>query len=145
MTRREEVIGAIKAALADVYAPGEGRPIDILRDSGQAASRNVRYAATLDWQREKARRLTHQTDECDLTIILGVMMRSPARDDAALDEVIGLAHSALMADRTLGGVAHDTIYTDAMRETNDEEGVVNVIRHAYTVTYRRPAASMEAQ
>lgn len=143
MSRREYIISAIQRALSQVFAPGESRPVEIMRDSQQVIARSARFALVVDWQREQARRQTNMRDECDLEVGISAMMKCNDRDDAALDELVTAVHDALMSDRTFGGLALETEYRGAARDTvYDGEGAINEIRHVYSVRYQRTSVQL---
>lgn len=141
---RERILQAIETALAEVPAPDQSGFIPIYRDSSQALRATARYALLADWQSETVQTLTSDRDECALRLSISALMVDTERQDAVLDQIITAAHAALMADRTLGGLASAIYRRAASRDTQVAEQIQNEVSQGYEVVYRHKANDMEA-
>lgn len=140
---REQIVKRVMESISSIPAPGRDGVVPVYRDSDEAISRSEVCAYTVDWTKEDVRSLTSAQDECELMIVLGAILRTHERDDAALDHMIAAAHAAVMADRRLGGLCQAIYRRTAGRQTNHEDLINSEIRHGYIVVYRHQAAAMD--
>lgn len=141
---REQILQAVAATLSAVPAPDQTGYVTVYRDGVLAVRRTERFALVVDWASEVAETQTSDRDECSLRLSVSALMVDTLRQDDVLDSVIVAAHAALMADRTLGGLAMAIYRRAASRDTQTAEQVTNEISQGYEIVYRHKANDMEA-
>jgi hypothetical protein len=130
-SRREQILSYV----ADALAEAEGVNGRVYRSRVEAFSREEAPAIVIEPGQDSAR--TYSTCKLDWTLELLVVVyaRGPIPDQLA-DPIVVDAHSRLMADRSLGGLAIDIIPTlsDPQRDKADLTSLWQVL--TYQVRYR---------
>lgn len=109
--------------------------IAVLRSPAEPLARNVAMAVVVDWTGEQFTALTYDSHEVDMALRISVVARDAAAEQEA-DAHLVAVHSALMADRTLGGLALAIIIASALKQRDDIETPVCMISHEYSLKYR---------
>ena len=130
-TRREQILSAVATALATTAGVG-GR---VYRSRVEAFSRNEAPALIIEPGPDRAQTYSICKLDWTLDILVVVHTRGQIPDQLA-DPILLDAHSKLMADRTLGGLAIDIVPTlsDPQRDKADLTSLWQV--NTYQVRYR---------
>ena len=130
-TRREQILSAVAAALATTAGVG-GR---VYRSRVEAFSRNEAPALIIEPGPDPAEVYANCKLDWRLTLLIVIYTRGQIPDQLA-DPILLDAHSKLMADRTLGGLAIDIVPTlsDPQRDKADLTSLWQV--NTYQVRYR---------
>lgn len=130
-TRREQILAFIASALEDT----EGVSGRVYRSRVEAFSRNEAPAVIIEPGPDRAQ--VYATCKLDWTMDVLVVVHTRGQiTDQLADPILLDAHSKLMADRTLGGLAIDIVptITDPQRDKADLTSLWQV--NTYQVRYR---------
>lgn len=132
MTKREAILEAIRASLADTTGVGTR----IYRSRVEPISREESPAIVIEPVDDDPVIETNlATLTWTLNVLVTVIVRGPVPDQLA-DPIIESLHSKLMADYTLGGVAMDIIPGRTKWLMTDADGAAGEIQCLYRVMYR---------
>ncbi len=127
---REQIISAlfsvIETALPDVA---------LMRSPVDPLSRNLPLAIVLDWVGEEFTPLTFGHHDVDLSVRISVFSRADGVEQS-VDAHMVTVHSALMLDRSLGGLCSDIGITSSSKSRNDLDDHIVSVAHEYNVKYR---------
>lgn len=137
MTKRESIIQAIAAVLTAIPGASVFRARETAADRGEGAIIIVAGR----WQDVP---VDHSYDATEWQLTLSVMILS--REANAIAQADGLnasTHAAILADRTLGGLAETVIPKNQISETTDADGTIAVqITQYYEIHYTTTNASL---
>jgi hypothetical protein len=137
---REQILSAIATALASTSGVG-GR---VYRSRVEAFSRDEAPALIIEPGPDRAQTYSICKLDWTLDVLVVVHTRGQIPDQLA-DPILLDAHSKLMADRTLGGLAIDIIptLTDPQRDKADLTSLWQV--NTYQVRYRTAIDNLSSQ
>jgi hypothetical protein len=138
-SRREQILAYLASALAGTTQVGSR----IYRSRAEAFARDEAPALVIEPATDRAQ--TYSTCKLDWTleVVIAVYVRGAIPDQLA-DPIAVDAHSKVMADRTLGGLAIDIIPTvvDYQRDKADLTSLWQV--NTYQVRYRSTAGALDS-
>lgn len=137
-SRSEQILAHIATTLAATAGIGT-----VYRSRGEAFSRDEAPAMVIEPGGESAREMSTCKLDWTLPVLIAIHTRGSIPDQLA-DSIRVSAHSLLMADRTLGGLALDIIPlgTDPQRDKADLTSLWLVC--TYQVRYRTLANNLES-
>lgn len=130
-SKREQIMQAIGDRLAQTVGVG-GR---VIRSQTEPQDRDEMPCITYQWTSERSQPQTVPQMERTLSVEVHVYTRGDAPDELA-DPIIVSAHSLLMADTSLGGLAIDMQLEDASVEIVAADMPAAKVAHVYTVQFR---------
>jgi len=131
-TRRENILDAVKAALAGTTSVGT----KIYRSRVTAVSRAESPCLLISWSNDTATQTTSlATLDWSLDVQVAVIVRGNTPDEIA-DPIVESLHAKMMTDSTLGGYLMDIIPTGCNNETFDADQAGGVVTCSYQLKYR---------
>ncbi|MFZ9654550.1 MAG: hypothetical protein ACO29V_02835 [Limnohabitans sp.] len=131
MTRRESILAAIRAALTGTVHVGTR----IYRSRVEPLSRGESPAIVVEPMNDLAEERNVPYLDWTLQVAVTVITRGLVPDQLA-DPIIESAHSKLLADVSLGGLAFDIIPASVQFELVEGDQPVGVTTMVYRVRYR---------
>lgn len=140
MTKREQILAAIRAALSGTTAVGNR----IYRSRVEPMARQESPAIIVEPLKDTAEQNTSlPTLDWSLMVRIAVVVRANIPDQAA-DPVVESLHSKLMADLTLGGLAMDIQPVRVEFQAVEADVPAGVILCDYLVRYRTSVTNLAA-
>lgn len=121
-----KVVTVIEAAVPTVA---------VVRSPMEPLARGCAMAVVVDWLGEQYTSIIYDRHEVEHALRIYVVARDAAAEQAA-DDLLVTVHAALMADRTMGGLALDTLIVSATKQRDDLDQAVCAIGHEYKIIYR---------
>jgi hypothetical protein len=131
MTRRESILAAIRTALTGTTGVGTR----IYRSRVEPFARNEAPAIIVTPMMDTAALEVHSRIDWLMTVQVVVIVRGNVPDQLA-DPIIESAHSKLMADTTLGGLAIDITPGDVTWADFESDQPTGLVTLNYRVRYR---------
>lgn len=138
-SKRERIVLAIVAALAATSGVS-GR---VYRSQADPNDRDLHPYLAVHWTSEQSSPDTVPQLERTLMVEVSAFTRTDI-PDAAADPILVSAHSLLMADTSLGGLAIDTRLEDANAEIVAADMPAAKVTHTYSVKFRHSYGDMTA-
>lgn len=127
---REQIVAKVILVINTAISP-----VAVFRAPAEPLARNLAKAIVVDWAGEQYTPLTYDSHEIDMALRISVVARNAAAEQQADNDLVAV-HSALMADRTLGGLALDILIASASKQRDDIDLPICMIAHEYSVKYR---------
>lgn len=131
MTRRESILAAIRAALTGTTGVGTR----IYRSRVEPMARGEAPAIIVEPLNDACDELQVQFLDWTLQVAVSVITRGLVPDQLA-DPIIESAHSKLLADVSLGGLAYDILPASVQFELLEGDQPIGVTTLVYRVRYR---------
>lgn len=132
---------AIMLRLVAVLGPTTGISGRVFRAVPEGASRDDIPCINLDWSAEQPSPETVPMLERTLTVNVSVLTRGDT-PDALADPIVADAHSRIMADATLNGLAIDTRLESASFEVVSADQSAGKLTHEYSIKFRHSYSDM---
>jgi hypothetical protein len=140
MTKREQILAAIRTALTDTVGVGTR----IYRSRVEPMARQESPAIIVEPIKDRCEQNTSlPTLDWSLLVRVAVVIRANVPDQAA-DPVVESLHSKLMADLTLGGLAIDIQPFQVEFQTVEADVPAGVVMCDYLVKYRTSVVNLGA-
>lgn len=139
MSKRDQIIQRV----VTVLAPTAGVNGRVYRTDPEATPRDLIPCINVGWTSEQASPETVPQLERTLTITVSVLTRGDS-PDALADPIITDAHSRIMADPTLQGLAIDTKLDGASFEVVSADQSAGKLTHEYVVMFRHSYNNMNS-
>jgi hypothetical protein len=140
MTKREQILAAIRTALTDTVGVGTR----IYRSRVEPMARQESPAIVVEPLEDTAEQNTSlPTLDWSLTVRVAVVVRANVPDQAA-DPIVESLHSKMMADLTLGGIAIDVQPLRVEFQTVEADVPAGVVMCDYLVRYRTSVGNLGA-
>lgn len=136
-SKREQIVQAIMAKLANTTGVG-GR---VYRSQADPNPRELSPFVAVQWTSEQAAPETVPQLERVLNVEVAVYTRDDTPDQAA-DSILVSAHSLIMSDTSLGGLAIDMRLEDASSEIIAADFPAAKVTHNYSVKFRHSYGDM---
>lgn len=138
MTKREQILSAVRAALTDTTGVGTR----IYRSRVEPMARAESPAIVVEPVNDTAEQNTSlPTLDWSLTVRVAVIVRGNIPDQQA-DPIVESLHSRLMADLTLGGYAIDIQPVSVSFEMVEADQPAGVISCDYLIRYRTSVTNL---
>ena len=140
MTKREQILAAIRTALTDTVGVGTR----IYRSRVEPMARQESPAIIVEPLKDRCEQNTSlPTLDWSLLVRVAVVIRANIPDQAS-DPVVESLHSKLMADLTLGGLAIDIQPIQVEFQTVEADVPAGVVMCDYLVKYRTSVDNLGA-
>lgn len=136
-SKREQIVNAIMGRLANVVGV-DGR---VQRSQADPNPREIAPYIAVQWTSEQAAPETVPQLERVLNVEVAVFTRGDIPDSLA-DDILVSAHSLIMADTSLGGLALDMRLEDASVEIIAADFPAAKVAHTYSVKFRHSYGDM---
>lgn len=136
-SKREQIVQAIMNRVANVAGVG-GR---VYRSQADPNNRDLSPFVAVQWTSEQPAPETVPQLERVLNVEVSVYTRDDIPDQAA-DNILVSAHSLIMADTSLGGLAIDMRLEDANSEIIAADFPAAKVTHNYSVKFRHSYGDM---
>lgn len=131
MTRRESILAAIRTTLTGTAGVGNR----IYRSRVEPLARGEAPAIVVEPMNDVAEERTNPYLDWTMQVAVTVITRGAVPDQLA-DPIIESAHSKLLADVSLGGLAFDIIPASVQFELLEGDQPIGVTMMVYRVRYR---------
>lgn len=138
-SKRESIMKRIATVLAPAYGIG-GR---VYRSRAEAVDLADHPCILLAWTTEQATPETIPQTERTLSVSVEILVRNDQPDGVA-DLIAQSAHSLIMADPQLNGLAIDTMLGDARFDYDSADQTAAKLTHEYQVKFRHSWSDMTA-
>lgn len=139
MTRRESILAAIRTALTGTTGVGTR----IYRSRIEPLARGEAPAIVVEPMNDVAEERTNPYLDWTMQVAVTVITRGNVPDQLA-DPIIESAHSKLLADVSLGGLAFDIIPASVQFEVVEGDQPIGVTTMVYRVRYRTRLTDLTA-
>ena len=139
MTRRESILAAIRAVLTGTTGVGSR----IYRSRIEPLARGEAPAIVVEPMNDVAEERTNPYLDWTMQVAVTVITRGNVPDQLA-DPIIESAHSKLLADVSLGGLAFDIIPASVQFEVVEGDQPIGVTTMVYRVRYRTRLTDLTA-